>query len=602
MGKLETYINYLVLFQMGNKANQRKKKPRAVKKKPVTPPPYDEHTHLKGLYSLYKTWTRAGDVSQPIMEKLELAMQKRLVPINHPIVDENTPRSKLLDIVDRFKTNREKRPWAFKPRDEAYLKRVKGMARQRKSNDTRNANLEKKLAQRRPTITDETDMETLETLRQELVKKKLKFPDQWKGDERAYLKKVKGHMSKLRRAKTMAALPQVIVRDKKGRAIKQRDKEGQLVDKTAVRTGMTEVQEKELRTIYYGDEAEGIPPTPMGASQLYEAFKELKANGEAKLDIPSKSAIAEWVKAQKLQQVYAPRRSEGHGDISAFKPLSPMVAISFDLANYQRRQQSAEDKDAPKEKKATPKYLDDFGKDGYVLVVVDNFSRFMWTRALNTKKPSEVVGKLREILDEVRTKSEELRTKYDKDWNKADPDKNVIRMAHFDDGNEFKAHVKELMSYGGTFGQFKEGDDTDDYIFTTTPTDSAMGNLDTLAKIGEFFGYDKATMVGHNQNIVGGALRAGTEVVVPESRYKPIKQLTTVGNAPSSNAVVERAIGTLKRIISKTYTIRGGAWRTILPDATKVYNEHYHRMIGMAPLEAIELPPNEQGELRTSVT
>ena len=119
----------------------------------------------------------------------------------------------------------------------------------------------------------------------------------------------------------------------------------------------------------------------------------------------------------------------------------------------------------PKEKKAAPKYLDDFGKDGYVLVVVDNFSRFMWTRALNTKRPAEVVGKLHEILDEVRTKAEELRTKYDKDWNKADPDKNVIRMAHFDDGNEFKAHVKELMSYGGTFGQFKEGDDTDDYIF-----------------------------------------------------------------------------------------------------------------------------------------
>ena len=74
-------------------------------------------------------------------------------------------RSKLLDIVDRFQTNRGKRPWAFKPRDEAYLKRVKGMARQRKSNDTRNANLEQKLAQRRATLTDETDMETLETSR-----------------------------------------------------------------------------------------------------------------------------------------------------------------------------------------------------------------------------------------------------------------------------------------------------------------------------------------------------------------------------------------------------------------------------------------------------
>jgi hypothetical protein len=70
-GIVPNVINYLTLLQMGNKANQRKKKPRAVKKKLATPPPYDEHTHLKGLYSLYKTWTRAGDVSKPVMEKLE---------------------------------------------------------------------------------------------------------------------------------------------------------------------------------------------------------------------------------------------------------------------------------------------------------------------------------------------------------------------------------------------------------------------------------------------------------------------------------------------------------------------------------------------------
>ena len=582
---------------MGNKKNQ--KKPRAAKK-PAAPPPYDEQTHLSALVALRDTWMRAGNVSKAAITKLEDAMQKRLVPNNHPDVDATTPLSKLLDIVDRFKRKREKHAFNFKPRDEAYLKRVKGMVRGRKGKDTRNKNLEKKLAQTRPTITDETDMETLETLREELVKKKLKFPDQWKGDEREYLKKVKLQMAKLRRADTMAALPRVIRRDKNGRAVKQRDKDGQLVTKTAVRRGMTKLQEKQLETMYYGNKKEGIPPNTMGATQLYHSFKKLKERAAAKskvLDIPSKSAIAAWLKAQKLQQTYAPRRSEGQGDVSSFKAASPMVALSMDLANYTRNRFKDPDDDEPKQ----AKFLDDFGKDGYVLVIVDNFSRYAWTRALNTKKPSEVYLKVEEILKEVRETSEDLRSKWDKDWRKNNPDTNVIKVMHFDDGEEFKHHSKFLLSRGGTFGELKQGKDTDDELFTTVAKQKAMGGFDTLKKIGAFFGIDETTMENHNDNIVGGALQAGTEVVIPESKYKPIKQLTTVGNVPSSNAIVERAIGTLKRILIKMFTIRGGSWRTLLPEATLVYNDHLHRIIGMAPQEAIDLPPDKQGALRTSV-
>ena len=101
---------------MGNKANQRKKKSRAVKKKAAAPPPYDEHTHLKGLFSLHKTWTRAGDVSESDMKALEVAMEKRHVPKNHPVIDTTTPLSKILDIVARFERNRKEKAFAWKPK------------------------------------------------------------------------------------------------------------------------------------------------------------------------------------------------------------------------------------------------------------------------------------------------------------------------------------------------------------------------------------------------------------------------------------------------------------------------------------------------------
>ena len=542
------------------------------------PPAYDQTTHLSTLLGIRKAWERDGSASTSDMAKINKAIKSRLLPNNQPAVDADTPLSKMLDLVTRFERHRDKRAFNFSESDAEYLKRVKAMAKRSRKLESGRERTMKKLGERRPALTDDIKMETLEQLRQELVKKKLMFPDKFGEDERAYLKRVKSKMGGIRRAETMAKQPKV-----RGK-------------------GLTKTQETFLSDMYYGNKKKDIPPTPMGGSQMYDRAKELMGSSkQPTVALPSKSTVVAWVTAQKLQQVYAPRRSEGHGDISAFKPIAPMVALSMDLGNYQRRQQSAEDKDAPKAKKGAPKFLDDFGADGYVLVVVDNFSRYMWTAALNSKKPSEVVGKLEEILDEVREESEGLRTKYDKDWKDNDPDKNVIRMIHFDDGGEFKAHVKTLLACGGTFGRFKEGKDTDDYLFTTTPKDSPMGDLDTLQKIGRFFGYDQETMDGHNRNIRGGKLKAGTEVVVPQSKYKPIKQLTTVGNAPQSNAIVERAIGTLKRIISKTYAIRGGAWRTILPEATKVYNEHSHRMIGMTPEEAIALPPSEQGELRTSV-
>ncbi len=552
-------------------------------------PVYDDETHLSGLLSIKKTWERSGDVSKSEMAELEAAIQRRIRPNNHPHIGDDVPLSKLLDVRDRFIRKKQKHSFAFKPRDEDYLKRVKNMIKGRKNKDTRNLNLKTKLAQRRATITDDTDMKTLQAMKAELLKKKLRYPEDWREDEKQGLKKVKQAIAKIRRNATMSKLPRRIERDKEGK-----------ITKSIVRTGMTKKQEKLLTEVYYGD-AEN-PPVPMGAGQLYDLLKRMQKDDD-KLDIPSMSSIQKWLSLQKLQQVYAPRRLEARGDVSAFKPTAPITGgLSMDLANYQRRQHLKTSKDDPKDSKKAEKYLDKWGADGYVLVVLDNFSRYMWARALPNKNTQIVAVKLEEILDEVREKGEQLREKHEPGWAKKNPDKNVINFIHTDDGSEWKGATTELLKYGGTMGEFKKGDDTNDYIFTVRPTDAPLGDLDTFKTIGQFFGYDEKTIKNHNTNIKHfKALKPGTEVTVPESKYKPIRLFTSVGGRPQENALVERAIRTLKNIVSKTYSIRGNSWRTILPGAVEVYNEHHNRMTGMSPQDAIELPPDEQEELRMNV-
>jgi transposase InsO family protein len=121
---------------------------------------------------------------------------------------------------------------------------------------------------------------------------------------------------------------------------------------------------------------------------------------------PSSRQIQAWLRKQELQQLYAGTRSGGGTD--RFRPLKPWQNISMDLIDYSQNA-------APNAKK-------------YVLVVIDNFSRYMIVRAMNNKLSTTTARFLEQILDEVHKEFDAHITK-------------IIT----DDGGEFKGPVITLL-------------------------------------------------------------------------------------------------------------------------------------------------------------
>ena len=56
-----------------------------------------------------------------------------------------------------------------------------------------------------------------------------------------------------------------------------------------------------------------------------------------------------------------------------------------------------------------------------------------------------------------------------------------------------------------------------------------------------------------------------------------------------SNGMVERGIGTLKRILKKIQNIEQKAWTTLLPDAVKTYNNTYKQVINNKPATVLDM-------------
>ena len=114
---------------------------------------------------------------------------------------------------------------------------------------------------------------------------------------------------------------------------------------------------------------------------------------------PSKNEIEAWLGKQELQQLHKQTRKGGATD--RFRPSKPWDNISMDLIDYSGRS-------APNGKK-------------YILVVVDNFSRFVLVRPMLNKEAKTTARHLTSILDEIKklTKGVDI--------------KNIIT----DDGSEF---------------------------------------------------------------------------------------------------------------------------------------------------------------------
>jgi len=126
---------------------------------------------------------------------------------------------------------------------------------------------------------------------------------------------------------------------------------------------------------------------------------------------PSKNEIEAWLGKQELQQLHKQTRKGGATD--RFRPSKPWDNISMDLIDYSGRS-------APNGKK-------------YILVVVDNFSRFVLVRPMLNKEAKTTARHLTSILDEIKklTKGVDI--------------KNIIT----DDGSEFKGETSAVLKKRG---------------------------------------------------------------------------------------------------------------------------------------------------------
>jgi transposase InsO family protein len=121
---------------------------------------------------------------------------------------------------------------------------------------------------------------------------------------------------------------------------------------------------------------------------------------------PSKEEIELWLKQQKLQQLYRGQRKGGV--TNRFHPTKPWRQTSIDLIDYNFKQS---------------------GNMRYIIVFVDNFSRYMYTKGVTGKTAPKVAAGFRDILE-----------KFKKEFPKA----NIETMVA-DDGGEFKGDFIKVL-------------------------------------------------------------------------------------------------------------------------------------------------------------
>ena len=188
---------------------------------------------------------------------------------------------------------------------------------------------------------------------------------------------------------------------------------------------LTEREEKMLETLYY------TKGETLGRDLLYEAVVKAHPDDanhnrhEVSKKHPSRRDVMEWLKKQNIYQRYlVPNKS---GGISSFVPRSPLHSLSADLIDLNNKPT--------------------FKNYKYILVVVDNFSRYMWARAITGKTADKVAAAMRTVLDDIK---KEHPTRFT-------AKKHPIKFIQTDDGPEFKGAYMKLLK------QFKAVASDNDY-------------------------------------------------------------------------------------------------------------------------------------------
>jgi hypothetical protein len=132
---------------------------------------------------------------------------------------------------------------------------------------------------------------------------------------------------------------------------------------------ISDAQANMLKDLYY-KKGETV-----GRDLLYESVAKAHPGTH-----PSRREVMGWLKKQFIYQRYLiPKRS---GGISSFVPRTPLHSLSADLIDLQNKPS--------------------FGNYRYILVVVDNFSRYMWARATKGKKADQIGAAMKLVLEDVK--------------------------------------------------------------------------------------------------------------------------------------------------------------------------------------------------------
>ncbi len=190
------------------------------------------------------------------------------------------------------------------------------------------------------------------------------------------------------------------------------------IEETESKSGMSQQQLKRVENLYYGTDTS--PPMVSSAQAMYPL---LLAEG----DPPSMSQLKIWINEQGLNQTFKPFFQKG-SDVKPFTATVPLRNLAMDLFTATDYGSKELNKQSRKYK-----YWDRWGKGGYALIVIDEYSRVAFTESLNSKSDKEVAIKLSKILDRIS----------EMNGNKQ------INYIRSDDGSEFKGDVQLLLKNRG---------------------------------------------------------------------------------------------------------------------------------------------------------
>lgn len=205
--------------------------------------------------------------------------------------------------------------------------------------------------------------------------------------DKVLLKTIEEHQREIDKMRAMLSR-----KEQKAQAVRRDQAEQNLI--------VSKEDAKKLSKAYYD---EGFV---FGRDNLYHI---MKTKYPKKEDRPSRRTVMKWLKKQKIHQEFSGTRSGGTTNF--FYPVSPFYSLSMDLLDFNN--------------KPSMNYR-------YVLVVIDNFSRWMATVPITGKKASKTAPAMEKIFEKI--KEEHGQEALD-----------AIKYVNTDDGGEFKKEFIPLM-------------------------------------------------------------------------------------------------------------------------------------------------------------